>query len=292
MPTTIVIDGVTLTLKKYPEFPANTPISTDITLFANPVSGDLFKTTLADLAASIAGTTADNGLVIDPAGNVRLGGTVGTPAPLIRDTYIDDAGFDFIIQNSTGSRVLQAINSGTGVGLYGQAVSNVAVSGFSVTNTGLLGVSGGSGFGVNAQSANSYGMYARSQPASTNTVFGTALFERYTQGTAANGIGNSIDISNQTVAGVEISNQIISIWIDATDATRTSQFVLRGVLSASIVDVFTGNSDGSWQIRPITATAASAITPAEGMMLFVSTTDATFTTIGFWGYQNGAWSAF
>jgi len=43
-------------------------------------------------------------------------------------------------------------------------------------------------------------------------------------------------------------------------------------------------------IKPIKATEASAITPAEGDMVFVSTTDATFTSIGFWGYQHGAWT--
>ena len=43
-------------------------------------------------------------------------------------------------------------------------------------------------------------------------------------------------------------------------------------------------------LTPITATAASAITPAEGDLLFVSTTDATFTSIGLWCYENGAWS--
>jgi len=43
-------------------------------------------------------------------------------------------------------------------------------------------------------------------------------------------------------------------------------------------------------LSPIKATAASAITPAEGDMVFVSSTDATFTSIGFWGYQHGAWT--
>lgn len=46
---------------------------------------------------------------------------------------------------------------------------------------------------------------------------------------------------------------------------------------------------GVLNIKPITATAASAITPAEGDIVFVSTTNATFTSIGIWGYQNGAW---
>ena len=43
-------------------------------------------------------------------------------------------------------------------------------------------------------------------------------------------------------------------------------------------------------LSPITATAASAITAAEGDMVFVSDTNGTFTSIGFWGYQNGTWT--
>ena len=39
----------------------------------------------------------------------------------------------------------------------------------------------------------------------------------------------------------------------------------------------------------MTAAQASAITPADGMMLYTTDTDATFTAIGFWGYANGTW---
>lgn len=39
----------------------------------------------------------------------------------------------------------------------------------------------------------------------------------------------------------------------------------------------------------ITATAASALTPEDGMFFYVTSTDATFTSIGFWGRENGAW---
>ena len=43
-------------------------------------------------------------------------------------------------------------------------------------------------------------------------------------------------------------------------------------------------------LTPITATAASAITAAEGDMVFVSDTNGTFTSIGLWCYENGTWS--
>ena len=39
----------------------------------------------------------------------------------------------------------------------------------------------------------------------------------------------------------------------------------------------------------MTATQASAITASDGMMLYVTSTNATFTAVGFWGYENGAW---
>lgn len=53
---------------------------------------------------------------------------------------------------------------------------------------------------------------------------------------------------------------------------------------------FSMHSGGAWQIPVITAAAASAITPANGMVVCVSDTDGTFTSVGFWGYNGGAWN--
>ena len=39
----------------------------------------------------------------------------------------------------------------------------------------------------------------------------------------------------------------------------------------------------------MTATQASAITPVAGLMLYVTNTNGTFTSIGFWGYENATW---
>jgi hypothetical protein len=49
------------------------------------------------------------------------------------------------------------------------------------------------------------------------------------------------------------------------------------------------NSDGSVTFIPMTAAAASGLTVEEGKVVMVSSTDATFTSIGLWGYQNGSW---
>lgn len=45
-----------------------------------------------------------------------------------------------------------------------------------------------------------------------------------------------------------------------------------------------------FRLTPMTSTQASAITVAEGLMLFTSDTNGTFTSIGLWCYENGAWS--
>ncbi len=53
--------------------------------------------------------------------------------------------------------------------------------------------------------------------------------------------------------------------------------------------VLTSTTKAALEITPMTAAQASAITPANGMGLYVSTTDATFLTVGFWKYEAGAW---
>jgi hypothetical protein len=39
----------------------------------------------------------------------------------------------------------------------------------------------------------------------------------------------------------------------------------------------------------MTSTEASAITPVNGLCLYVTDTNGTFTSIGFWGYEGGTW---
>jgi hypothetical protein len=42
----------------------------------------------------------------------------------------------------------------------------------------------------------------------------------------------------------------------------------------------------------LTGDGASAITPTNGMCLYVTSTNGTFTTVGFWGYEGGAWKKY
>lgn len=39
----------------------------------------------------------------------------------------------------------------------------------------------------------------------------------------------------------------------------------------------------------MTATEASAVTGVDGLILYVTSTNGTFTSVGFWGYENSTW---
>lgn len=58
------------------------------------------------------------------------------------------------------------------------------------------------------------------------------------------------------------------------------------------------SQDGSFDLKAadffrvprLTAVEASALTAANGMFIYVTDTDATFTAAGFWGYDEGVWT--
>jgi hypothetical protein len=148
----------------------------------------------------------------------------------------------------------------------------------------------GSGYGAYIESVSGVASQMQVGPSSTNSVVPVLNISRASSGTAANGIGGSIDWYNQTVAsGSVYSGSIANKWTDAINASRTSQTIISGVLNTATVEMLTLNANGSIQLRPITATEASAITAADGMILYSNSTNGTFTSIGFWMRENGVW---
>jgi hypothetical protein len=81
-----------------------------------------------------------------------------------------------------------------------------------------------------------------------------------------------------------------TIFSSATVTNINSPSTYPVNISSNNVTKVSVKATGALRVVPITATAASALTPEEGDIVMVSTTDATFTIIGFWGYQNGAWT--
>jgi hypothetical protein len=193
---------------------------------------------------------------------------------------------------SNSSGVLKATSSSGAAAsgaLVGIGNSCQGVQGASTTGTGAS-FSSNSSYGLASKSTSGVGGKSEVNPSSTNTVVTVHEIIRTTSSTAANGIGGSIDYVTELSDGnVAVSNRIASVWSNATNATRTSQLVFKGVNAATTVDVMTLGGEGYMQLNGITATAASAITPSDGMIVYVNSTNATFTSVGFWARENGTW---
>lgn len=174
--------------------------------------GDLVKV----FPQSGSSVTADNGLTL-ATGNIKLGG------PLTADTTVTSGTFALLIDgtNAGGNPTLVAI-----------ATTGGAFLGASTSGTGVE-ANSGSGIGLHVQSTTGTAFVASITPASATDVQIIANFVRNTSGSAANGIGQSIDFNTYTTVNAKLSNQIISKWTDATDATRTSEFSITGVDSAA-----------------------------------------------------------
>lgn len=72
------------------------------------------------------------------------------------------------------------------------------------------------------------------------------------------------------------------------EATARIESLLYGEMAAAISSQrLTINGRG--RLQPMSATDAAVLTAANGDFIYVNTTDATFTSVGFWGYENGAW---
>jgi hypothetical protein len=83
------------------------------------------------------------------------------------------------------------------------------------------------------------------------------------------------------------------LFID--NATRINE--ADGRLKAMIYGEFSANMqdqiltiNGVAKLQPMTHTIAGSITATNGMLIYVSSTDATFTSVGIWAYEGGAWT--
>jgi hypothetical protein len=204
--------------------------------------------------------------------------------------------------STTGAGIVSTTNNSSGTAIAGNNTTGTAVYG-----NGNTGVNGNttSGIGINAAATTGTGLTASAttgvpaqitaNPATSNTVVDVVRVERNNSGGAgANGIGGAINFRNETASNfnTQTSNRIVSKWTDATTASRTSQMIIEGVNNATTVNLLTLGSQGYMQLLPIAATAASAITASAGMIVYVNATDATFTSVGFWGYDGTTWNKF
>jgi len=174
-------------------------------------------------------------------------------------------------------------------------------------------VSGYSNAGVFGEGRNgvlaSYGVYGIiNSGASVVPSAGTRAV--YGQNTSSNGSSNSAitGYNNSTSAGstayglfgwCDISSGVtnaIAGYFKANGATNNYAIVTDGgnvgigtLTPSSQAIMELSSTTQALLLMRMTATQASAITPANGMLLYVTNTNGTFTSVGFWGHVAGNW---
>lgn len=150
--------------------------------------------------------------------------------------------------------------------------SNVAIGLFSLkSSTGTSSVAIGANTGYLNTSGNNNTLIGAA--AGYSSVSGTDnLFIGYNAGYFESG-SNKLFIDNQS-RGSENGGRSNSMIYGEFNSTITSQ-----KLSLNAVT----------KLYSFTATEASAISAEDGQIIYVNSTNGTFTQIGFWGRENGAW---
>jgi hypothetical protein len=124
---------------------------------------------------------------------------------------------------------------------------------------------------------------------SSNLSFGSVTL----QPTSAAFTGNTVGASPLTdTGGVEFTiagSQSTGTGDGGHILFKTSPAGSSGSTQNALVECFRFNGDGAAIYKNFTATQASALTASDGMFIYVSSTNGTFTSVGFWGYENGAW---
>jgi len=115
--------------------------------------------------------------------------------------------------------------------------------------------------------------------------------------------GNSTIVTIQSSAAAASTNKY-GLYMNITGgAINTAVYIERGnfvTLLETRVGIGTATPNASSRLEisstvggfltaRMTATQASAITGVNGLSLYVTDTNGTFTSVGFWGYENGAW---
>lgn len=295
---------------------AGTFTGTDAYWLAVDSSGNIIEMAAPTGGGSI---TADNGLTMSTSTNVQLGGTLlqttginTTSSYKLNFTGDNSTGFDapFTFTNSNGSNGFGITVTGF-YGIYTNATAGYGIyssggtGGYFIGGNGLIAVATNTnGTCVFADVSNGTALLGQTGAglsgdfvrgnATTTGIEEVVTIRRGVNSAPAVGFGEmlSFQMVTSNTASYLYSNKIISKWTDPAEATATSSLVLQGLLSASVVDLLTLAADGSVMLRPITATEASAITPVDGMIVKVNSTNGTFTAVGFWGYDGTNWTQF
>jgi hypothetical protein len=156
--------------------------------------------------------------------------------------------FTAINTGTTNASAISGTASGTtSIAVSGTSTQYIGVAGTSTSNNGMQGQST-SGTGVVGVSTTGAAFRGQVNPASTNAIENVVTLLRTTSaGAGANGLGAAIqyELETATSGTSQIAGSLAFEWIDATNATRTSRFRIRGVNSASDATLATFDGNGN-----------------------------------------------
>lgn len=198
--------------------------------------------------------SANNALTANTSTNIQLGG------PLIQDTAITagayqlgitggtNAIYTFVVSNNQNGYSIYGVNTSGGFGVYGSGNSGYGVAGFCT-----------SGIGGNFTSGTGVGLVGSVEPSSTNTTIEVARLDRKTSGTAAAGLGGTLDLylERSDANASTVANQIKWVWTDPALATKTSNFIITGSNAGSVADLFTLSGAGALRLNAYGAGTAT-----------------------------------
>lgn len=229
----------------------------------NVLSIQLLGTTATGIIVGVQGSPAGISKGIDstasattPTTNYGVHGLARNGTSLSVGVFGEITGGGTVLSSSFKAGVWgdahSAIDQALQYGVYGRARQNAVGTVYSGTMIGVIGEAIGS---ANA--------------GSTVTAIGVDALVR-------SNIGNSENIALRVPA----TNNVGTVLFGA-DARTTTQALLELVAT-----------DKAFLIMRMTGAQASAgiTAPVNGMGIYITAVDATFTSTGFWKYENGAWA--
>ncbi len=240
--------------------------------------------------------------------NAYIGGfaIAEVPTPLIVAGFTDfDGSFNAWLTNDTTSLTAASLGGITFSAPTG-TVASLSDSMF-IRTTGTMLLNGNTNLNLNSlvdvivSATNTFSAVADTFVIQTPSLFGVSvvgrnatLFAGSSDGTLDLGNFNVIDTTSVQMEHIllgradnsNFTTNVVAVS-DVGMAFNIKQ--ITGSVPGSNPYSFTMDTTGAMHYPPINATRASAITPTNGDMVYVSSTNGTFTSIGFWGYQNGVW---
>lgn len=234
-----------------------------------------------------------------------------------------DNGYSILVQGGTGSANYNGIwsdvateGTGTNRGFRGSSLLSGGSSNYGAEFTARngtsesIGVKGIASGGDSVNSTDSAGVLGINQSI-------VALVKKGVWGYTINNVDGGTDFGvkgeagNSGVAAINYAGHFRANGVGAGRINTAGYFKADGGVGATNYAIVTdGGNSGFGTVtpsqqamvhivpgarahvfyEPITALIASAIVPANGMGVYVSSTDATFITTGFWKYENALWS--